>query len=292
MNETPQTVAQDGKDISATTAMPAGGWGIRGWLSSIYTKMCESGGQLPVVSQPYLYSVAEGDIASHHLLRKLGRASAVSTSQIDVCGMNAVIPMIAAQMQMSLKSTSTDDDGNPAGTGVQTVDIEYLDNTYTERSETVTLNGTGWVDTTATNIFRIQSLHTHAVGALGYAAGIITIVDKATRAIVYDQIDAGYNRSFRCQWTVPTGKTAYISAWGAGAASGAAKSGEFILKTMSRDGVLLSFFMGQDILQLQDGSQNKEMSSPIVVPATASIKISVKGTGTLIASAFFAGWYE
>lgn len=37
--ETPQTVAQDGRDIYAATALPAGGWGIRGWLSALYTKV-------------------------------------------------------------------------------------------------------------------------------------------------------------------------------------------------------------------------------------------------------------
>ena len=35
----PTGAAQDGTDISAPTAMPAGGVGIRGWLSSIWTKL-------------------------------------------------------------------------------------------------------------------------------------------------------------------------------------------------------------------------------------------------------------
>ena len=35
-------VAQDGKDIPSATALPAGGWGIRGWLSAIYTKLSAS----------------------------------------------------------------------------------------------------------------------------------------------------------------------------------------------------------------------------------------------------------
>ena len=30
-------MSQDGKDITAPTAMPAGGWGIRGWLSAAFT---------------------------------------------------------------------------------------------------------------------------------------------------------------------------------------------------------------------------------------------------------------
>lgn len=35
----PTGAAQDGKDITTPTAMPAGGEGIRGWLSSIWTKL-------------------------------------------------------------------------------------------------------------------------------------------------------------------------------------------------------------------------------------------------------------
>lgn len=38
-SETPQIVARDGRDIYSATALPAGGWGIRGWLSAIYTKL-------------------------------------------------------------------------------------------------------------------------------------------------------------------------------------------------------------------------------------------------------------
>ena len=36
---TERTVAQDGKDAYSATVLPAGGWGIRGWLSGIYTKL-------------------------------------------------------------------------------------------------------------------------------------------------------------------------------------------------------------------------------------------------------------
>lgn len=35
----PTGAAQDGTDISTPTAMPAGGAGIRGWLSAIWTKL-------------------------------------------------------------------------------------------------------------------------------------------------------------------------------------------------------------------------------------------------------------
>lgn len=250
------------------------------------------GGQLPVVNQPYLFAVAEGDIAGHTLLRKLGRAPGVSTTLIDVCVTNAVIPMIGAEMQMSLKSTSANDDGNPAGTGAQIVSIDYLDDAYVEHTEDVTLDGTTWVDTVASDFFRIQSMHVKAAGTGGLAAGTITLVDKATRAIIYDQIDVGYNRSLRCLWTVPAGKTAYISAWSWGASSGASESAEFQLKAMVHEGALSTLWYGQDIAMIQDGSDHRDLSSPIKVPATASIKVSVKGSGSLAATASFAGWYE
>ena len=35
----PTSPAQDGTDITTPTAMPAGGTGIRGWLSAIWTKL-------------------------------------------------------------------------------------------------------------------------------------------------------------------------------------------------------------------------------------------------------------
>ena len=35
--ETVREMSQDGADITTPIAMPAGGWGIRGWLSALYT---------------------------------------------------------------------------------------------------------------------------------------------------------------------------------------------------------------------------------------------------------------
>jgi len=37
--ETFRQMSQDGADISSPAALPTGGWGIRGWLSAIYTRM-------------------------------------------------------------------------------------------------------------------------------------------------------------------------------------------------------------------------------------------------------------
>jgi len=37
--ETVREMSQDGADITTPTAMPTGGWGIRGWLSALYTAL-------------------------------------------------------------------------------------------------------------------------------------------------------------------------------------------------------------------------------------------------------------
>ena len=127
-----------------------------------------------VSSMPYLYDIAEDNVADHDVFRILGYNGAIGTSLEDVweAGGSYVFPA-AGGIQMEVISGSADDDGDPAGTGIQTVDIHYLDADHAEQSETVTLNGLTAVATTATDILRVNEFHASAVGSGGVAAGNI-----------------------------------------------------------------------------------------------------------------------
>lgn len=243
-----------------------------------------------VIAKSYEYGVAEGDVTGHSAFQKNGWQPSVSTSLIDVWGVAAVYVPPASAMQMSIKSDNAADAA--AGTGIRTIELHYLDNTYAEKIEILTLNGTTWVDTAATNILRVQSLHALTVGSAAYAVGNINIVDKATRTISYAVIVPGFNRSFTSFWTVPAGKTLYVTSFQCSASSSASKNARFILKATVNDGVKTSTWMGQGQILVQDGAGTIAFTVPLKIPATCDMKVSVIGSGSLSAACYIDGWLE
>ena len=100
-------------------------------------------------------SVALGVFPNVTTLSKLGYVTNVNETEVDVwsAGGKYVFPTVAQQMEVV--SSSADDVST--STGAWTVKIWYLDSSYNEKTETVTLNGTTAVPTKATDIYRINA---------------------------------------------------------------------------------------------------------------------------------------
>jgi hypothetical protein len=113
--------------------------------------------------------------------------------------------------QRSIVSASAND--TAAGTGARTVRITYYTATFTGPfSETITLNGTTPVNTTATNICYIESMEVLTAGSGLSNAGIISL--KAATAgggVTIGTIAASNNQTFWAHHYVPTGKTANVT---------------------------------------------------------------------------------
>jgi hypothetical protein len=113
--------------------------------------------------------------------------------------------------QRSIASASAND--TAAGTGARTVKIEYFDQTGAGPfSETVTLNGTTYVNTVATNICFIEQIIVLTAGSTGSNVGILTL--KAATAgggATIGTIAATNNQTFWAHHYVPTGKICNIT---------------------------------------------------------------------------------
>lgn len=113
--------------------------------------------------------------------------------------------------QRSVKSTSVND--TSAGTGAQTVTINYLDTSFVSHSEIVTLNGTTAVNTVGTNIAFIENMQVSQVGSGGGNAGTIQLFTAvAAGGSIWATIATGDNQTFWAHHYVPAGVTCYIIA--------------------------------------------------------------------------------
>jgi len=255
-------------------------------------------GNKPRVSaMPYLYDIAEGNVANHDVFRILGYNGDVGATAEDLWEVGGAYVFPTAGMGMEVVSSSVEDDpdkgGAVPGTGVHSVMIHYLDTSYAEQTETVATNGAGVMPTTATDILRINHFHAVTVGTGGVAAGNVDLRHLADTPI-YSRIGAGSNSAATGVWTVPAAKTAYIVCWGVGTAGGNKDARFFLRTTSSLEGVLTAgVFQEKDIAILEDAGLIIPVNLPIAVPAQADMKLSViSAAASAKCTGHVEGWYE
>lgn len=98
------------------------------------------------------------------------------------------------------------------GTGARDVTLSGLDAAGIEIEETITLNGTTPVDSTLSYL-RMHRARVGSVGSLDFNDGEITVAQKATPAVVFAVLPAENGSTMISAYTIPAGKTAYITSW-------------------------------------------------------------------------------
>jgi hypothetical protein len=273
--------------------------GIKIWdiVSSTYKGLQFNAEAPQVCAQNYLDAMAEGDISGHSVWSKIGYRES-STSGVEV----TVSPQLSAteyvfpttEKTMTIVSSSADDDGDPVGTGARTITVYYLDGSYAEKQVTVTMNGTSTVQI-GTDVFRIQNVRVSTAGSLNATAGNITI---ASGGVTYGYIRAGKTRQRQCIWTVPAGKTLYITEINFSASNmGSTKYSRFTLKATYDDkaGSVLraEFFMPFIETGLMNDNYIRRLYPPVKLPATTDLKVvcTTNDTGSVLTCGL-RGWTE
>jgi hypothetical protein len=194
--------------------------------------------------------------------------------------------------QRSIASASALD--TAAGTGARTVRITYLDSTGAGPfNETVTLNGTAFVNTVATNICFIEEIKVLTAGSTGSNAGILTLRAAAGGGgAVVGTIGATNNQTFWSHHYVPTGKTCKITGISCGHSGTTVGSGALFTLNSRQIGVAdVVEIQISDFVRLygQTSTFSRSYSSPINVVGPARIRTYVTpetSTSTIYRSAF------
>jgi len=199
--------------------------------------------------------------------------SATGLADISQVPSTAAIFALTSPGGQQLEIFSDDAQDTAAGTGLQTLELEFLDSAGAEQAETIILNGTSPVATASTDIDKVQWMHGVTVGANTVSEGNITLRSTAA-GTTFEYVAVGGNQSLSCRYTVPTGKTGYILGWQASAVT---KVIDFRLRAnvdrFTRE--LHDAFNFQDALILETAPSGfVPFSVPLKCPAGAEIKIS------------------
>lgn len=174
-----------------------------------------------------------------------------------------------------------------SGTGVQQIELHYLDGEGNEQEETILMSGTTPVNTIATDIKFVQDLHTLTVGSNGVAEGNIRIYKTGTSNLVYNMIAVGGNQSLVPIKMIPTGKTLYLQEWYCSEAKN--KRVAFRIRSTDHIGELLEgVFLFKGVTYLNQSSSGL-LPVHTKVPAGSIVKVS--GWATVSGGDASCGWW-
>jgi|SRR5210317_625164 len=144
----------------------------------------------------YHYEVAQGVRQGHRTFNKFGYNLDVDTSEEVISSFGGTYTPPTSATTLTIASTSTDDDGDPAGTGAQLIQITGIDANRKFQQETVTLDGTTNVVTTSTWL-GINRAAVALAGSGQVNAGTINIT-ATTGGATLAQIPTGHGTTQQC----------------------------------------------------------------------------------------------
>lgn len=229
--------------------------------------------ELTLAQIPFNQQVAQGLVPGYSSFSVFGYNPDVDTAEESVWPDGGIVPNPTSASQLTIVSTSINDDGSPAGTGAQTVYIEGLDGDYAVVSETITMNGTTGVTTTNSYLY-VNQFYVATVGSTGYNEGDITAKVSTT---LYDIIATGENNRTTGHYCVPAGYTAYlmIGTFTCGQASGSTSVTGY-LKSHGPDGIQRVIA----VTTLNNGSAQYDFANPVQIPEKTCIGATAKGSST------------
>lgn len=180
--------------------------------------------------------------------------------------------------QRSFASSSAND--TAAGTGARTIEIEYYTSTGVGPFlETITLNGTSFVNTVATNICYVEHVFVVTAGSTLSNVGILTM--KAATAgggATIGTIAATDNQTFWAHHYVPTGKEMNITGVAVshnGTTIGS--GGVFVVKATPIGVANAAINQVTDFIRLygQASTFSRTYTSPVKVPGPAKVFLFV-----------------
>ena len=181
------------------------------------------GYDLPLI--PYGHMAAAGAISGRFAINKFGRNTEIDATVVaDIwngghttgalpAGTSLIWVAPTAAAKHNIASTSTSDDGNPAGVGARTIRIYGLPDWNTaEISEDITMNGTTNVET-ANSYVIIHRMKVLTKGATSSNVGTITATAKApSTTTVTARIEVGKGQTEMAIYGFPSTQKFYLYA--------------------------------------------------------------------------------
>ena len=222
-------------------------------------------------SYDWSIDLSAGNIDGMGYIEKFGRNATMSANIETIWdGSNLYEYLTTAS---SIYVTSSDGDDNPTGDGARTVEVQGLDETYTLVTEDISVNDTA----STTTFIRVFRVRTKTTGSTGQAEGEISVRSQSGGGgTLLAQIlrvgtgkGASLGQTFMAVYTVPAGKTAYITQWIVGAGAQNADTTALLVARTFGDGG----FNSKDIIISAGQQFAKEYKIPLQFTEKTDIEV-------------------
>lgn len=173
----------------------------------------------------------------------------------------------------SLEALSSSANDSASGTGANTIRVLGVDDNYNEIYEDVTLNGTTAVNLTQ-KFLRANCAYVLTAGTDETNDGDIT-VRIVSGGDEYCQINEGNGQTLMCIYTIPAGKTGYMTSWSSGI-YGAPSSGVSVdLKLRRRtEGGVIRFVSRGGVIDSGTSSSHRKWLPPVTFNEKEDVWVS------------------
>ena len=232
--------------------------------------------------------IANGDVDGYAAIHKFGRNPNLGNAPETVWMYGGKYQYLDVGSASTLYAYSADSEDSASGDGARTITILGLDNNFDEIEETVTVGGAA----TTLEFLRVYRAFVATAGVTTTNEGnvLISTASGGGGTVLADIGTIGTGTTFGlgqtqlALYTIPAGKTGYLTTWNVGCAPMNNKA-TVVLKSRELDGD--APFRTKDIVDLVGGYHTQNYSIPLRFPEKTDIEVVASGdTSTIISSSF------
>lgn len=215
--------------------------------------------------------IANGNVDGHTAVHKFGLVDGTATNPCTIWtgGDTATYTFQTEANTVSANSANTGDN--------QTITVQGLDASYAEVEEDIVLTGQTETAETTTQFLR---MHRAFVKTGNTNAGKISINHNSSGDVI-SEIAADYGQTLQAFYTVPAGKTAYLSRL---RVSSSKQSSAIVVLYVRPFG---GAFRAQSTVSLYSGDASTVFDTPLRITEKSDIEVRVKGNTNNTLSADF-----
>jgi len=232
-------------------------------------------------------NISAGNVNGVSYIEKFGMNTDVDANKETIWDGGDIYTYVATAQTVTVTSNNVND--SAAGTGARTIEIQGLNSAYTVVTETLTVGGaSGTVE-----FLRVFRARVVTAGSSGVNAGTISVTsDDTSTVLAIIGVDgagafaAGRGQTFMALYTIPAGKTGYLTQWTVGSGKQNTDAVAFIL---SRDATVTdAAFNSKDIITVSATTYSKNYTIPLQFTEKTDIEVrAYSGTNNSLVSSTF-----
>ena len=232
--------------------------------------------------------IAGGLVDGYSAVHKFGRNPNVANVPETIWMRGGIYQYLDVGSDSTIYAYSASSDDGAGNDGAQTITVQGLDNDFNLIEETITVNGAA----STASFLRVYRAFVATAGVLTTndddilistaAAGTGTVL--ADIGTIGNGTTTGLGQTQLALYTIPAGKTGYLTTWNVGVAP---MNNAVTVTLLARELDGGAPFRTRDIMDIVGGYTTQNYSIPLRFPAKTDIEVRGSGdTGSVISSSF------